>query len=175
MRRGVAWVMASVSAALACGGRYQRNPQDFGAPAVAGTASTIAGSPASGGSGIRLGGGGAANSPAEGSAAGGVMVDGGGANAVTCADQAAAFDDYWTEVMTEFQSFPCKEDSDCRSYYFQSPCDPSCKLMTSAAHRGIVDRLNSFGSFNCSADCWPKPWATCPPVAPVRCVSNACQ
>lgn len=174
MRRGVVWVTLSVGAALACGGRYERNPQDLGASALAGAASTIAGSTASGGT-ASFGGGGATSSSAGGNAAGGAVVDGGAANAMTCADQATAFDDYWTEVMTEFESFPCQEDSDCRSYYFQSPCDPSCKLMTSAAHRGIVDRLNSFGSFNCSADCWPKPWATCPPVAPVRCVSGVCR
>jgi hypothetical protein len=163
-RGGVGLVVLSVGGALACGGRYEHNPTDVD-PEMGGSASA--------GTGIVTGGGGAAsNAPSGGSVA---VAGSGGTISAACVEQGVAFQEYWSRVMTEFGDFRCMTDGDCRSYYFQSECDPTCRLLTSAAHRGIVDRLNSFGTVNCSPECWPQPWPSCPAVAPVSCIAGRCQ
>lgn len=164
-RGGVAWVVLGIGGAVACGGRYERNPTDADPVAVAGSSGA--------GTGIITGGGGAtSNAPNGGSIA---IAGTAGTISAGCVEQGAAFQEYFAQVTAEFADFPCMADSDCRSYYFQSQCEPTCRLLTSAAHRGIVDRLNSFGSANCSTECWPPPWPSCPPVAPVRCIASRCQ
>jgi hypothetical protein len=168
MRRGgVAWAMLVLGGEFACGGRYEHNPHDFEPEAIAGSAAS-AGNGASGTNGTAAG---ATSTPEGGTKA----VAGSAGMPSSCVEQTAVYDDYRSQVMTEFQDFPCMADSDCRSYYFQSQCDPSCMLLTTAAHRGIVDRLNTFASFNCNPECWPQPWVTCPPVAAVHCIANLCQ
>ena len=98
----------------------------------------------------------------------------GGLPDTACESQVAAYRQYWAELFAEYGSLPCHADTDCRSFYFQSPCDPSCTLLTSAGHRVIVDQLNAYAS-NCNADCWPQPMQTCPDALPVHCVASRCQ
>lgn len=171
-RGGVAWAMLVLSGTGGCGGRYERNPLDSEPDTVAGShASAGSGIAGVGGTGVSAGGGGA-TSTAEGGTG---TVAGSGGSTASCVEQTALYDDYRSQVMSEFADFPCTTDSDCRSYYFQSVCDPSCMLLTTAAHRGIVDRLNTFAAFNCDPECWPKPWMSCPPVAAVHCIAKLCR
>jgi hypothetical protein len=164
-RGGVCCVVFSVSWALACGGRYERDPPTSDAVGHAG-------SPASSSSG------------ASGSSSGGAASGNGGQPAVTggagvmdvaCAKQFIDYGDYRSQVVNEFAPFGCTIDTDCRSFYDQSACDPSCVPLTSAAFRGVLDRLNTFELLNCNSDCSPQPWVTCPAGAPGHCVSGSCQ
>ena len=168
MRRGGSpWVVLSFSWALACGGRYERN-------APASDAAYHAGSTSDGASG-------AGNAPVAGGSGGQGAGAGAGSAGVMdarCANQFSDYSEYRSQVVAEFSSFGCSADSDCRSFYDQSACDTSCVLLTSAAFRGILDRLNTFELLNCDLDCRPQPWLTCPAssaAAPPHCVSGRCQ
>jgi hypothetical protein len=176
------FAIASASLALSCGGRYERNPlRGDGVSDTAGTASSGSGGGLSTGgvlstvAGGGATGGGATGGGATGGGATGGGATGGGPAEDPCAHQVHEYRQLWSELMTEFASIGCATADDCRSYYYQSACDPSCLLLTSAAHRGIIDQLNAFQLSSCDASCWPQPWPTCPAVAPVRCVSGRCQ
>jgi hypothetical protein len=163
MRRpGVPWVVLSLGWALACGGRYERNAPASEAVGHAGSSSDGASGSGSG----TVAGGSSGQSAVAGSAG---MMD------VACTNQFADYNDYRSQVMAEFFSYGCMIDSDCRSFYDQSACDPACVLLTSAAHRGILDRLNTFELLNCDTNCRPQPWPICPAAPSARCVSGRCQ
>jgi len=164
-------VVLSLGCAVGCGGRYEQN-----APTSDNADHATNSTPSSGGASTSPNAGTSPNASGGGTAAGGSTIAGSaGTTQVACAHQYSGYVDYQAQVMAEFSSFGCKADDDCRSFYLQSPCDPSCVLLTSAAHRGIVDRLNIFASSNCTPDCWPQPWPTCPTADPVHCVSGRCQ
>jgi hypothetical protein len=166
MWRGVRWAILSFGWALACGGRYERGAPTSDAVAHAG-GPTISNGGASG-SASNPGGGGA-------NVAGTGALGGAEVPAVECVRQFDDYDAYRSQVLAEFTGFPCAADEDCRAFYDQSTCDPSCVLIVSAAHRGIIDRLNTFENFNCVSGCWPESWMSCATAAPVHCVARRCQ
>jgi hypothetical protein len=173
-RSGGPWVVLSVGWALACGGRYERSAPNSDAVGLAGSSASSSSSRVSGsGSGGFVGGGG--RSAAAGSA--GVIEVAGSAGLmdIACANQFIDYVDYRSQVMTEFSSYGCMIDSDCRNFYDQSACDPSCVPLLSSAHRGIIDRLNTFELLNCDLACSPQPWVACPLAPPAHCVSGSCQ
>jgi hypothetical protein len=166
-RGGVRWVMLSFGWALACGGRYER-----GAPAS--DTVTNAGRPATSSGGATSAGSGIGGVP-SGTGGGATLAGGAGVPAADCVQRRDDYDAYRSQVLAEFLSFPCRLDEDCRAFYDSSTCDPACLLIVSAAHRGIIDRLNTFENFNCDPGCPPEPLTACAAPPPVHCVSGQCQ
>lgn len=164
MWRGVVSVMMMGGLGLACGGRYERDPRESGVAEVGGNAEIPGGGAGAGGLGNVAGGGGLAATSGT----------GGTSDARMCNEQRHDYERYYAEVMAEFEDFPCEADEDCRAYYARSPCEPGCRLITSAANRGIIDRLNMFGTFNCDEACFPET-ISCPKAPPVHCIARQCQ
>lgn len=161
-------LVLSLGCAVACGGRSERSaPDDDGLPSSQGGGRSGSGS---GGNdsvngGVTSGNGGQVALPIAGSVG---LVD-------PCIEQLVAYGEYRHQVITEFSSFACMVDDDCLAFYDQSACDTSCFLVTTAARRGVVDRLNNFETTSCAPDCAAQPWASCPPLAQPRCVVDRCR
>ena len=93
----------------------------------------------------------------------------------TCVAQQQAYADYREQLIAQFSSFACAQDSDCVVFYNQTSCDSSCVLTTTAARRGLIDGLNNFAVSNCSSDCQTVPAPLCGPPPPPHCAMGRCQ
>jgi len=163
-RFGLPALVLGLGCAVACGGRSERSAPDDGGPS-----SSQGGGPSGGGGG---GTGGAASGNGGQVAA---PIAGSLGWVGPCLDQLVAYDAYRHQVVTEFSSFPCMLDDDCVAFYDQSACDTSCFLVTTAARRGVIDRLNNYETGSCAPECAPREWGGCPPPPQPRCVLARCQ
>jgi hypothetical protein len=159
-RKLAPWVL-TLSALGACGGRYESNPKaSDGVDETAGATSSTAGT-----SSIAGASGSAGADGASGSA---------GAGADMCMQQKLDYAVERSQVLEEFAKFGCKSSRDCVSTWDPSNCSLDCSyVVTTAAGRGVVDRLVTLGQKLCTGPCIP-PTSSCPPLPPAECLRGRC-
>lgn len=172
-------LLLAVLLAMACG-RVQRSARNLEPEAgAAGGEAALAGPSGAGHGGAAGAPGGASSGGAagdSGGAAGDSGGDSGGAGGAgdVCEQQRSDYAVERDRVVAEFASFPCERASDCLSTYDPSNCADCSFLVTTAARRGLVDRLVILGQEICTGSCARKSPVTCPDVAPPECVMGRC-
>lgn len=175
-------LLLAVLLAMACG-RVQRSARNLEPEAGAAGGEAAVVGPSGAGHGGATGapggagpGGAAGDSGGAAGDSGGAAGDSGGAGGAgdICEQQRSEYAVERDRVVAEFASFPCESAPDCLSTYDPSNCADCSFLVTTAARRGLVDRLVILGQAICTGSCARKSPVTCPDVAPPECVMGRC-